>query len=177
MSSTLETTIGRAVILGAVTGLRAAMGPALVSASRRRSGREMLAAAALAELLVDKLPITPSRSSLPALIPRALAGYWVGSQVAEQDRSRDATIPIAAAAAATGAALLAPTLRSMLGSAFRVPDVAVGVLEDALAISLGSLAAGLSRQDLSAIVADALRLIHEQAPAAPESVRELLPRS
>ncbi|WP_169972902.1 hypothetical protein [Tautonia rosea] len=151
-----RSTLHRALILGGVTGMRAALGPALISASRRSGNQELLALAALGEMVVDKLPLVPSRSRLPLLIPRAIAGYWVGRQVAEQDRTQNPNLPLLGATAAVGAALLAPTVRSALGAAFRLPDPILGVLEDALALSLGSQAARLAPDDLRRLVADAV---------------------
>lgn len=161
-----RSTLGRALILAGVTGLRSALGPALVSASRRSSNRELLALAALGEMVVDKLPMVPSRSRLPLLIPRALAGYWVARQVAEQDRARNPNIPILGATAAIGAALLAPTVRSALGAAFRLPDPILGALEDVLAVSLGSRAAELTPDDLASLVTDAVALLQSAAGGA-----------
>lgn len=167
MSLTRESTLGRALILSGITGLRCALGPALISTSRRQPGRDALVLAALGEMLVDKIPLVPSRSSLPLLIPRVLAGYWVARQVAEQDRSRDPNIALAGAGAAAAAALLAPTLRALLGSSFRISDTALGALEDALAISLGSKAAGLSREDLLASVTEAINAVRQAVPDLP----------
>ena len=156
MSSMKRTTFGRAVMLAGVTGLRAAMGPAMIAGARRSSSRETLVLAALAELVVDKLPFTPSRSSLPLLMSRMFAGYWVAQQVAEQDHNRDPAIPIAGAITAAGAAVLAPAIRAALHRAFRVSDPALGTLEDALAIYLGSQAAGLSFDDLRDLATEAI---------------------
>lgn len=168
-----RSTLHRTLILGGVTGLRAALGPALVSASRRSRNRELMALASLGEMVVDKLPLVPRRSRLPLLIPRALAGYWVGRQVAEQDRALDPNLPLLGATAAVGAALLAPTIRSALGAAFRLPDPVLGALEDALAVSLGSRAAHLAPDDLRALVADAVAML--QHASSERSIAPSLP--
>ncbi|WP_152054114.1 hypothetical protein [Tautonia marina] len=160
-----RSTLHRALILGGVTGLRAALGPALVSASRRSRNRELMALASLGEMVVDKLPLVPSRSSLPLLIPRALAGYWVGRQVSEQDRVPDPNLPLLSATAAVGAALLAPTIRSALGTAFRVPDPVLGAIEDALAVSLGSRAARLSPEELQDLMVDSIASLRQSLPS------------
>jgi uncharacterized membrane protein len=110
----------------------------------------------MAEMVIDKLPFAPSRSSLPALLPRVLAGYWVAQQVARSDRNRDPSIPLAGAAVAGLSALVAPKIRAAIGRSFRVPDPVIGALEDALAIYLGSLAAGLSDDDLRSVASDAM---------------------
>lgn len=177
MSLPNDTTFGRALMLAGVTGLRSALGPALVSASRRGPGREALALAAMAEMLVDKLPFAPSRSSLPALLPRVLAGYWVAQQVARDDGSRDPSIPLAGAATAGLAALLAPQLRWAIGRSFRVSDPLIGAIEDALAVYLGSLAAGLSEEDLRSLASDALGELRQGrvSPAFRQFGGRLLP--
>ncbi|MEW4569832.1 hypothetical protein AB1L88_18360 [Tautonia sp. JC769] len=164
-----RSTLHRALILGGVSGLRAALGPALVSASRRSGNRELLALAAIGEMVVDKMPLVPSRSRLPLLIPRALAGYWVARQVAEQDRDSNPNLPLLGATAAVGAALLAPTIRSALAAAFRLPDPVLGALEDALAVSLGSRAANLSPEELQDLMVDSIASLRQSLPSAGTS--------
>src|SRR4051794_2856582 len=66
----------RAMRLAAVAGLKAALGPALVSAAQNRPERKALAMAAMGEMVIDKLPFVPSRSRLPLLLPRAFSGWW-----------------------------------------------------------------------------------------------------
>ena len=75
----------KAMKLAVVTGLRAALGPALLAASQNRPERGTLAMAAMGEMVVDKLPLVPSRARLPLLLPRAAAGYWVAQQSLRQD--------------------------------------------------------------------------------------------
>jgi hypothetical protein len=70
----------RALTLAAVTGLKVAMGPALLATAQRRSEAPVLVAAALGEMVLDKLGILPSRSRLPLLLPRAAAGAWVARE-------------------------------------------------------------------------------------------------
>jgi hypothetical protein len=152
------------LILGGVSGLRAALGPALISASRRSRNRELLALAALGEMVIDKMPLVPSRSRLPLLIPRAMAGYWVARQVAEQDRDPNPNLPLLGATAAVGAALLAPTIRSALAAAFRLPDPVLGALEDALAVSLGSRAANLSPEELQDLIVESIDSLRRSWP-------------
>ncbi len=67
-SSSLE----RALKLAVVTGLRAALGPALIRGGRKPGPeRHHLAAAARwASLAFDKPPYVPSRDSLPSLLVR-----------------------------------------------------------------------------------------------------------
>lgn len=177
MASRTDEAYGRLFALAAVTGMRAALGPALLAASRRAEGREALALAAMAELVIDKLPFTPSRSSLPVLMSRVLAGYWVGSQLAEEDDRLDAWAGPIGAAVAGGVSLLAPSIRWAVGGAFRVPDALVGLAEDALALSVGRSAAGLSNDELQSAAGEAVGLLREGriGPAVEQLKGRLLP--
>src|SRR4051794_22713736 len=76
-----RTPTGRAMVLAAVAGLKLTYGPPLLAAASRRPGAGSLAAAAIGELVLDKLGVFPSRSRLPLLIPRALVGGWVAREV------------------------------------------------------------------------------------------------
>ncbi|MGH9287881.1 MAG: hypothetical protein ACRD0V_06235 [Acidimicrobiales bacterium] len=98
-------------------------------------------AAAAGELVIDKLPGTPSRLALPGFVARPVLGALAAGLFA---RSRQAPwIPAAAigASSAAVAAKLGHDVRARL--ARHAPDPAVAVVEDALA--LGLAAAGASR--------------------------------
>src|SRR5439155_2561214 len=77
-------TFEKAMKMAVVCGLRAALGPALVSAAHKRPERQNLALAALGEMVLDKMPLMPSRASLPLMLPRAVAGAWVANAILEQ---------------------------------------------------------------------------------------------
>ncbi len=138
------------VLLGAASGLRSQLGVATVVARsdsslprvlRRPWTRRLLVAAAVGELVADKLPGTPSR-----LAPAGIAGRLALGAVAAAlfARTRRAPwLPAAAigAASAAVAAKLGHDARAQL--AHHAPDPAVAVVEDALA--LGLAAAGASR--------------------------------
>ena len=151
-----QASFGRLVALAAVTGLKTTFGPALVAAAHRREHREALALAAMAEMIVDKLPITPSRSRFALLLPRALAGYWTAQQVARADGLNDPMAAPTGAAVAAVTATVAPAVRRMIGRTFGIPDPLMGVVEDALALYVGATAAGLSGDDLRELAEDAL---------------------
>ena len=86
----------RALKLAVVTGLRAALGPALIARAQHRPEQQHLAAAALGELVFDKLPFVPGRDTLPSLIARGLAGAWVASKCAEEDGADRRVLEVAA---------------------------------------------------------------------------------
>ena len=164
----------RALRLAAVTGLKATFGPALISAAQHRPERKTLAMAALGEMVVDVLPFMPSRSSLPLLLPRALAGYWTAKKSLEADGIDDNGAAAMGAAVAAGVAIAAPMVRKILRTVLGVPDALLGVVEDYVALKIGSQAAGLSMEDLQAIASEALTGMTGSVGPILEDVRHRL---
>ena len=138
------------VTLGAATGMRSQLGlaalvaqsdPSLPPMLRKPGIRGLLLASAVGELVIDKLPGTPSRLAPQGIVPRLALGALAASLSA---RTRNASwLPAAAlgASSAAVAAKLGHDVRARL--ARHAPDPAVALLEDALA--LGSAAVGASR--------------------------------
>ena len=138
------------VFLGAASGLRGQLGVATVVARsdpslppilRQSWTRRLLVAAAAGELVVDKLPGTPSRLAPPGIVGRLALGALAAGLLA---RTRNAPwLPAAAigASSAAVAAKLGHDVRARL--ARHAPDPAVAVVEDALALGLAR--AGASR--------------------------------
>lgn len=143
--------LGTAAGLGAVTGLRSMTGLAMLSrdlSDRRRLPRHAtrlehwlaqdlvaitLSALALGELVADKLPATPPRTDPPSLLARGAIGALLGSIAAgHDDRAAGAIVGAAAALAASWAAWF---LRREVGRATLLPDAALAVAEDAMAIA------------------------------------------
>jgi hypothetical protein len=152
----------RAMKLAVVSGLRAMMGPALVATARRRPERQALVAAAMGEMVIDKLPLVPRRASLPLMLPRAVAGAWVAKQVMEEEGVEDPwAVPLGAAVAA-GVAALAPRIRVLARTVLGVPDPLIGLAEDYLALKLGSEAVGLSMEDLKGAAGESIGEMRER---------------
>ena len=122
-----------AVVLGGVSGMRTIIAPAALALRGRHRARHVLVAAAWASSRRTSIPATPSRIEPAALVARATSGAVVGRTVAG--------VPGAAAGAgaALAAAFVSHRVRAELG-ATGVPDPALGVAEDALALSLAWLA-------------------------------------
>jgi uncharacterized membrane protein len=137
------------VLLGAASGLRSQLGVAAVAA---RSGpslpsmfrepwiRRLLLAAAAVELVVDKLPATPSRLALQGIVPRLALGALAAGLSAQTRQASWLPAATLGASSAAIAAKLGHDVRARL--ARHAPDVAVAVAEDALA--LGAAVAGAS---------------------------------
>ena len=172
-----ETAFENAMKLALVCGMRAAMGPALVAVKQRRADRGMFVAAAMGEMVLDKIGILPSRSRLPLLLPRAVSAYWVAEQTFKAEGIDDPFSAGMSAAVAAGTATLAPLIRKALTHIVGIPDGVIGLLEDYLVLRLGSEATGLSMEDLRDAAQDALGDVREklaeqgiELPHLPQSI-------
>jgi uncharacterized membrane protein len=137
---------GSAALAGAATGLRSTVGlaalidagaaglPALLTGPRARAVARLAVAS---ELVLDKLPSTPSR-----LEPAGLAGRIVFAAVAGAVLARGADQPVLEAVVIASAAAIAG---AKLGHDARVaaaelfPPFAVAVAEDGLALGLAAV--------------------------------------
>ncbi len=171
---TNDSPMQRAMKLAAVSGLKAALGPALISASQNRPERQALAMAAVGEMMIDKLPFMPSRSRLPLLLPRVFSGYWTAKQSLERDGVNDPTSAAMGAAVAAGVAIAAPLVRKTLSTLLGMPDSVVALGEDYLALKVGGEAVGLSMDDLKAIGTEAFGGIRGQVTPAFDVIKERL---
>ena len=143
----------QALSLGAISGLRSFSGPAFVgrAASQGRLdlkgsplgflGSKRLSQAlmvmALGELLVDKLPVTPSRTSPPVLLWRAVSGGLVGAaSFASAGRSASTGVAIGSSAA-IAAGFAGEGLRSLVGEKTGLSDPLVALAEDAVVLFVG----------------------------------------
>ena len=144
----------RALGLGAISGLRSLSGPAFVSRAASRGylnlegtslaflGSPRLSKAllvmALGELVGDKLPATPSRTALPALLGRAVSGALVGAAMFTSDGRSAATGAAIGSSAAVAAAFAGEQLRALAGENTGLPDPVVALVEDAVVLFGGS---------------------------------------
>jgi len=141
----------RAAGLGAIAGLRSMAAPAALSwaavAGRVGGWRDtpfavlgsskvsaLLTVFEVGELVGDKLPMTPSRTSLPPLLGRAASGAVVGGALFTSERHR--TVPGAAfgAAAAVAAAYAGERLRALASEKTGLPDPVVALAEDTVVL-------------------------------------------
>ena len=140
----------RSMLLGAASGLRGQIGVAAVVARSDRSlpsmfrqpwTRRLLVAASAGELVIDKLPATPSRLAPPGMAGRLATGALAAGLVAQIRQAPRLPAAAIGASSAAVAAKLGHDVRAQL--ARHAPDPAVAVVEDALA--LGLAAAGAAR--------------------------------
>ena len=90
---------------------------------------------ALGEMVMDKLPATPSRVSPMVLSGRVVSGAIAGAAVTPRARVQGALIGIAAA---VGASYLLYALRRLATGKLRIPNLLAGLAEDALVLEAGA---------------------------------------
>lgn len=142
----------QAFVLGVVSGMRAALSPALVShkLSRQRPTdlgrlnfmRSPKAAAALkvaatGELVGDKLPMTPARIEPGPLAGRAVSGALCGVALSRSSHQSALSGALIGALGAVAGAYTFYYLRRELTHEHGLPDVWVALTEDALALGAG----------------------------------------
>ena len=96
-------------------------------------------AAAVGELVIDKLPATPSRLVPAGIASRVALGALVASLFAQTRRAPRRSAAAIGALSAAVAAKLGHDVRARLGQ--HAPDPAVAVVEDALAFWLANAGA------------------------------------
>ena len=128
----------RAFGIGVVAGMRSMTAPAIASAGLRNGRSAGLAALALGEMVVDKLPFVPSRTMIPSLIIRAGSGAFAASTLAKDHGDRRVAAAIGAAGAIAGSFAF-ETLRKRAVSGTGIPDPIIALVEDALAFGAGSV--------------------------------------
>jgi len=147
-----------AVGIGAVAGLRTLAAPAVLAwAAKRRSirlGSSPLATIvsakaskritdfAVSELIADKLPFTPSRLNAGPLASRIISGAICGATIYGVVKRPLTEGAVLGGLGAIAAAFAGYHMRKRLSR--DMPDLAVAVLEDALAIGGGVLITALA---------------------------------
>jgi len=94
-------------------------------------------ALALVEVILDKLPSTPARTSAVQLSARVVTGALTGACLAVAGEVILWLGVLAGAVGAIAGAFGGYHLRASLGRALRVPDFLLAVTEDLVAIALG----------------------------------------
>jgi len=147
---------GKALALGAISGLRSASGPAFVGRAANRGDMDLegtplaffgsprlseaLTLAQLGEIIGDKLPMTPSRTAWPPLLGRAVSGGLVGAAAFLSEGRHAATGALIGSSAAVAAAFAGENLRALAVEKSGLPNPGVAVVEDAMVLFVGSRA-------------------------------------
>jgi len=160
----------RAMALAALSGSKIALGPAFLETSRRGRSAGGWVAAAMGEMLLDKLNVFPARFRPALLIPHTMAGAWVAHESMKEDGIDDPSAALMGAVVAAGVAGVAPLLRIMLSKGLGVRDPLLGMAEDYLFLRLGARATGLSMDELPEFAREAVEEIGERVMPVAESL-------
>jgi uncharacterized membrane protein len=144
-----------AFLIGVVAGLRSLTAPAVVAWAAHRhwlalntwplslfgstTAVVVLTLLALAELVADQLPSTPSRTAPAGLIARIVLGGLSGAAVAAAGGQSAVVGLVAGAAGGVSGAFAGYSVRTRLVRALNLPDFVIACLEDAVAIGAGLL--------------------------------------
>jgi uncharacterized membrane protein len=151
-----ETPYSAAVTLGAVSGMRSMMAPAVIAWAARKSDLNLestpfsafkgpgigrtAAALVVGEMVAGKTPFAPYGTDSAALLSRAVAGGAAGAAVFKARGENILMGALVGAAAAVGAAYATYHLRRALARRFQLSDRAVALAEDAIAMTAGLVA-------------------------------------
>lgn len=151
----LNTLTIKAAGLGAISGIRSMAAPALLARAARRGelgdlsntpfaalGSDRTAALLtilmVGEMIGDKTPFIPARTSAPAVLGRALSAALAGSALFVSGKRGGAPGAAVGVLSALAGVYAIDGLRSYATQSAGVPDPVVGLLEDALVLSFGS---------------------------------------
>jgi len=144
-----------AFLIGVIAGLRTMTAPAVVAWAANRhwlnlhnsplslmgstAAVAVFTVLALGELVVDKLPSTPSRTKLLGLIGRSVLGALSGAAVSASGPQSIAPGAVLGVAGAIVGAFGGYEIRQRLVRALKVPDFVIALIEDTVAIAGGLL--------------------------------------
>jgi len=144
-----------AFLIGGVAGLRTFTAPASVAWGAHRNWLSLhktffafmgstaavviFILLALFELVMDKLPSTPSRLKPRGLVLRIVSGALCGACVAVAGAQSMLLGAVVGVAGALAGAFAGNKIRASLVKALKVPDFVIALLEDAVAIAGGLL--------------------------------------
>ena len=142
-----------AFLIGVIAGLRSLTAPAVVAWASRlhwlnlhdsplsfmgsAATVALFSLGALGELVLDKLPSTPSRTAPAGLIFRGLFGGLAGAAVASSGSQPIALGAMFGVAGGIAGAFGGYEVRTRLVRALKIPDFVVACMEDAVAIGAG----------------------------------------
>jgi uncharacterized membrane protein len=144
-----------AFLIGVIAGLRSLTAPAVVTWAAHRKWLNLhnsplsfmgstaavmvFTLLALAELVADKLPSTPSRLKPPGLMSRIVLGGLSGSAVAASSSQSVALGGVLGACGGIAGAFAGYEVRTRLVRTLKVPDFVIACFGDAVAIGGGLL--------------------------------------
>lgn len=158
-----------AALAGLASSMRTFAGPGVLAVRCRipRPARIAVLLAGAGELVMDKLPVVPSRTGLPALLGRIGAGAYTGADLAGVPGAATASVAAAAGTYATWRA------RGLVVERTGLPDPLVALGEDIIAYGLAAAATRPGPDEGSAAPAQADGPGQEAPSRRPSLARDL----
>jgi hypothetical protein len=156
--------------LAALSGLKIALGPALLATSRKWPSRQSWIMAAMGEMVLDKLGVFPPRYRPALLIPHSLAGAWVARESLREDGGDDPWAAVAGGMVAAGVAVAAPVVRMTINKLMGIPDPLLGLAEDYMALSCGTQVMDMPMDQITGAAREVFDDVRERARPALESM-------
>ncbi len=142
----------KTIALSSISGLRSMAAPALLARAVRRGeldapnlpalgSREasaLLTLLAIGEMIADKTPFIPSRTSPLALLGRALSGGLVGATLFASEGRRQTSGGVLGALCAAITARAGESIREAGSERLGLPDTVLALLEDSIVILVGT---------------------------------------
>ena len=103
-------------------------------------GRHLMVASGAGEIVLDKLPVTPSRLESRSLVVRLMLGVFAGAAIGSEGKGKSSLMK-GAISGLVGSAIgnvAGYHARKTVVETTSVPDPAVAVFEDAIAITLAN---------------------------------------
>jgi len=160
----------RAMALAALSGLKIALGPAMLATSRRWPSRQNWIMAAMGEMVLDKLGVFPPRYRPSLLIPHSLAGAWVARESLREDGEDDPWAAVTGGMVAAGVAVAAPVVRMTINKVLGIPDPLLGLAEDYMALSCGTQVLEMPMDEITDAAREMFDDVKERARPALESM-------
>jgi uncharacterized membrane protein len=138
--------------LAGIAGLRSMAAPALLARAVRRGDLKapnlpalgspkvsiLLPLLAVGEIIADKTPFVPARTSTPALLGRILSGALAGATLFGSEGRNKNSGAILGALCATVAAYAGENFRTVGSERLGLPNALLGALEDKAVLVLGT---------------------------------------
>jgi uncharacterized membrane protein len=137
--------IARAAAIGIVAGLRSQLPLAFLARTAKEPVlshplvRRAIYLGAGSELVIDKMPFTPSRLNPGSLFGRATMGALAGGLLANRLEGSAALGAVIGSAGAMAGSYAGYYVRKQLGEWTGMPDPVFAVLEDGIALTAGSM--------------------------------------
>ena len=160
----------RALVLAALCGSKIALGPAFLARSAGWPSAKNWMLAAIGEMFLDKIGVFPPRWRPSLLIPHTAAGAWTASESLKRDGVESPETVALAAGVAAAVAVSAPLIRVALSKGIGLPDILLALVEDYLALHVGTGEMGGSLGEIGHDARESIEEVRGRVMPALQSV-------